>query len=142
MRVVIDEDIPASLTPRFRTGGHTVHHVEDLGLKGKHNGVLLAAISGAADILVTGDANLGHQQNLKKYDLAVILVRPPRLVVGQIVPLIPEVVAAFSTAKKHAVTTIGRSTTSRPRAKTPRAASTKPAAPKKATPKNPAAGRG
>lgn len=47
MRVVIDEDIPASLTPRFRTAGDTVNHVEDLGLKGKHNGVLLAAISGS-----------------------------------------------------------------------------------------------
>ena len=68
MRVVIDEDIPASLTPRFRVGGHTANHVEDLGLKGKHNGVLLAAISGSADILVTGDTNLGHQQNLKKFD--------------------------------------------------------------------------
>lgn len=75
MRVVIDEDIPASLTPRFRAGGHTVNHVEDIGLKGKHNGVLLAAISDSADILVTGDTNLGHQQNLKKFDLAIILVR-------------------------------------------------------------------
>jgi len=86
MRVVIDEDIPASLTPRFRSGGHTVDHVEDLGLKGTHNGVLLAAISGSADILVTGDANLGHQQNLKKFGLAIILVRPPRLIVDQIIP--------------------------------------------------------
>jgi predicted nuclease of predicted toxin-antitoxin system len=108
MRVVIDEDIPASLPPRFRSGGHTVDHVEDLGLKGTHNGVLLAAISGSADILVTGDANLGHQQNLKKFGLAIILVRPPRLVVDQIIPLIPDVVAAFSTAKRNAVTTIGR----------------------------------
>ena len=107
MRVVIDEDIPASLTSRFRTGGHTVSHVEDIGLKGMHNGALLAAISGAADILVTGDTNLGHQQNLKKFDLAIIVVRPPRLVVNQIIPLIAEV-AAFGTAMRHAVTTIGQ----------------------------------
>ena len=70
--------------------------------------MLLAAISGSADVLVTGDTNLGHQQNLKKFNLAIILVRPPRLVVDQIIPLIPEVVAAFPTAKRHAVTTIGR----------------------------------
>ncbi len=31
------------------------NHVEDIGFKGKHNGVLLAAISGSVDILVTGD---------------------------------------------------------------------------------------
>jgi len=27
MRAVIDEDLPVSLTPRFRTRGHTVDHV-------------------------------------------------------------------------------------------------------------------
>ncbi len=140
MRVVIDEDIPASLTARFRVGEHTINHVEDLGLRGKHNGVLLAAISGSADILVTGDANLGHQQNLKKFDLAIILVRPPRLVVDQIILLIPEVVAAFSTAKRHTVTTIGRPKVARSSPKP----TAKPAAPKKkgtpsrATPKKPA----
>jgi predicted nuclease of predicted toxin-antitoxin system len=138
MRVVIDEDIPASLTPRFRAGGYTVDHVEDIGLKGTHNGVLLAAISGSADILVTGDTSLGHQQNLKLFDLAIILVRPPRLVVDQIIPLIPEVVAAFETAKRHAVTTIGRPQVPRsepePSASSPR----KPATPQKATPKKPA----
>jgi predicted nuclease of predicted toxin-antitoxin system len=109
MRVVIDEDIPTSLTSRFATAGDTVNHVEDLGLRGKYNGVLLAAISGSPNILVTGDTNLGHQQNLEKFDLAIILIRPPRLVVDQIISLIPEVVAAFATAKPHAVTTIGRS---------------------------------
>lgn len=130
MRVVIDEDIPASLTPRFRASGDTVNHVEDIGLKGKHNGVLLAAISGSADVLVTGDTNLGHQQNLNKFDLAIILMRPARLVVDQIVPLIPETVSAFSTAKRHAVTTIGRPKVAR---STPSPASTKPA-PKKRAP--------
>jgi hypothetical protein len=137
MRVVIDEDIPAALTPRFRSGGHTVHHVEDLGLKGQRNGVLLAEISGSADILVTGDTNLGHQQNLKMYDLAIILVRPPRLVVDQIVPLIPEVVAASSTARKHAVTTVGRPKTPQSTPKAPA-----PGAPQKPAPKKPVPGQG
>ena len=126
MRFVIDEDFPASLTSRLRAGGHTVNHVEDLGLKGKHNSVLLAAISGSADVLVTGDTNLGHQQNLRQFDLAIILVRPPRPVVDQIIPLIPDVIAAFVTAKQHAVTTIGRP-------KVPRSKSKAPAPPKKAT---------
>ena len=136
MRVVIDEDIPASLTPRFRTAGDTVNHVEDIGLKGKRNGVLLAAISGSADVLVTGDTNLGHQQNLKKFDLAIILVRPPRLVVDQIIPLIPDVVAAFPTAKRHAVTTVGRPKVARSKPKPSTSPASKPARPQpKATPK-------
>ncbi len=107
MRIVIDEDIPSELTPRFQAPGHSVEHVEEIGLRGERNGVLLAALSGAADVLVTGDTNLGHQQNLQNFDLAVILIHPRLLVIDQIVPLIPLAIAAYATAKKHAVTTIG-----------------------------------
>lgn len=107
MRVVIDEDIPTELTPLFRGPGLVVRHVEDIGLKGEKNGVLLAALSGTCDILVTGDTNLGHQQNLRKFDLAIVLIHPQRLVIEQIKPLIPLAVAAFPTARKHEVTSIG-----------------------------------
>lgn len=107
MRIVIDEDIPVRLTTMFRASGHVVQHVEDLGLKGTRNGVLLTALSGACDVLVTGDTNLGHQQDLRKFDLAVVLLHPKRLVVDQIEPLIPLALAALPTARKHAVTTIG-----------------------------------
>lgn len=76
---------------------------------------MLAVLSGKADILVTGDTNLGHQQNLRKFDLAIILIHPQRLVVEQITTLIPLAIAAFPTAKKHAVTTIGLPKKPRPR---------------------------
>ncbi len=39
--------------------------------------------------------------------LAIVVIHPHRLVVDQIKPLIPLAVAAFPTARKHAVTTIG-----------------------------------
>ncbi len=71
------------------------------------NGALLTALSTTCDVFVTGDTNLGHQQNLAKYDLAIVVIHPQRLVVDQIRPLIPLAVAAFSSARKHAVTTIG-----------------------------------
>jgi hypothetical protein len=64
-------------------------------------------LSGTCDILVTGDTNLGHQQDLRRFDLAVVPIHPQRLVVDQILRLIPLAVAAFPTARKHAVTTIG-----------------------------------
>jgi predicted nuclease of predicted toxin-antitoxin system len=96
MRIVVDEDIPKELAPLFRGPGLVVDHVEDIGLKGKKNGVLLAALSGSYDVLVTGDANLGHQRNLRKFDLAIMLIHPQRLVIEQIKPLIPIAVAAPS----------------------------------------------
>ncbi len=122
MRVVIDEDIPKELTPLFARPGLLVEHVEDIGLKGAKNGVLLAALSGNCDILVTGDTNVGHQQNLGKFDLAIVLIHPRRLVVGQITPPIQAAVAAFPAARKHAVTVIGvpKTTSRAPRASRPK----------------------
>jgi hypothetical protein len=95
MRVVLDEDIPRELAPLFRAPGLTVQHVEEIGLKGRKNGDLLSVLSGTCDILVTGDTNLGHQQDLRRFDLAVVLIHPQRLVVDQILRLIPLAVAAF-----------------------------------------------
>ncbi len=122
MRVVIDEDTPAELTPRFQAPGHVAQHVEEIGLKGKRNSDLLIALTGTADILVTGDTNLGYQQNLRWYDVAIILIHPRLLVVEQIAPLIPLVVAAYPTARKHAITTVGLpiKTRRRPPARKPR----------------------
>jgi len=107
MRVVIDEDIPKEFTPLFERPGLLVDHVEDIGLKGTKNGVLLAALSANCDILVTGDTNVGYQPNLDKFDLAIVLIHPRRLVIEQITPLIQAAVAAFPAARKHAVTVIG-----------------------------------
>jgi predicted nuclease of predicted toxin-antitoxin system len=111
MRIAIDEDIPNELTPLFRGPGLVVEHVEDLGFKGKKNGELLTLLSGTYDVLVTGDTNLEHQQNLQNFAIAVVVIHPRRLVVDQIKPLIPQAVAAFAAATKHAVTTIGVETT-------------------------------
>ncbi len=107
MRIVIDEDIPRELAPLFGGPGLDVRHVEDLGFKGMKNGALLTSLSTTCDVFVTGDTNLEHQQNLANYDLAIVVIHPQRLVVDQIKPLIPLTVAAFVTAPKHAVTTIG-----------------------------------
>lgn len=107
MRVVVDKDIPRDLAPLFAAPTHTAAHVEDLGLKGMRNGELLAAISATADVFVTGDTNLGHQHNLRRFDLAIIVVHPRLLVAEQIRALAPAVVEAYATAPKHAVTVVG-----------------------------------
>jgi len=54
VRIVIHERIPTEPTPLFRGPGLVVEHVWDLGLTGKKNGELLAALSGDCDVLVTG----------------------------------------------------------------------------------------
>ena len=86
MRIVIDEDIPSELAPLFGGPDLDVQHVEEIGLKGTKNGELLTALSGACDVFVTSDTNLGHQLNLAKYDVAIVLLHPGRLVLDQIKP--------------------------------------------------------
>jgi hypothetical protein len=111
VRIVIDEDIPRELAPLFGGPGLHVRHVEDLGFRGMRNGDLLAALSETCDVFVTGDTNLQHQQNLARYDLAIVVLHPQRLVIDQIKPLIPLAIAAFATAPKHAVVMISASET-------------------------------
>lgn len=79
---------------------------ELLEFKGMRDGDLHAALSQTCDVLVTGDTNLQDQQNLVRYDLAIVVLHPQRLVIDQIKPLIPLAIAAFATAPKHAVMTI------------------------------------
>ena len=72
------------------------------------NGELLAAVSATADVFVTGDTNLGHQQNLSRFDIAIILIHPSLLVVERIRELIPAAIEACASAPKHAVTVVGK----------------------------------
>ncbi len=47
---------------------------ELLEFKGMRDGDLHAALSQTCDVLVTGDTNLQDQQNLVRYDLAIVVL--------------------------------------------------------------------
>ena len=64
MRVLLDEDLDHRL--RKSLGVHEVFTVGYLGWAGLKNGELLgAAEQRGIDVFVTGDQNLGYQQNLE-----------------------------------------------------------------------------
>jgi hypothetical protein len=50
---------------------HTVHTVEEAGLKGLENGDLLRAASGTYEVLINVDQNLPYQQNIAGLSIAV-----------------------------------------------------------------------
>lgn len=92
MRVLIDEDLPIGLA-RYLSP-HVAEHVAQLGWKGKSNGDLLsAAVAAGFDVLLTGDAHLPFQQDLRQYDIAVVEVRAGRLVLARLLALAPQIVA-------------------------------------------------
>jgi predicted nuclease of predicted toxin-antitoxin system len=76
MRVLLDENIDRSLKPLFSTDFEVVT-VSERGWQGRSNGELLRAAEQEFDALLTMDANLEHQQNLRLFKLAVVVVRAP-----------------------------------------------------------------
>jgi predicted nuclease of predicted toxin-antitoxin system len=106
MKLILDEDLPHELISAFRDAGHEVVHVEDLGWKGIKNGDLLGRISGTYDVLVTSDSNMPHQQNLGRFDVAIVQLHPRLKVIAQLLPLVPAALEAIPSAPKRAVTII------------------------------------
>jgi predicted nuclease of predicted toxin-antitoxin system len=92
MRVLLDEDLPIRLRHHFGERVQ-VETVEFRGWKGLENGKLLDAIAAAGDIdvLVTADRRLADQQKLLERPFAVVVVRPRRKRLPELVELLPEV---------------------------------------------------
>ena len=73
MRVLLDENVDRKLKRSFDPD-HTVVTVREHGWSGKKNGDLLSSAEVEFDVLFTLDTNMRYQQNLPRYDLAVVLV--------------------------------------------------------------------
>ena len=75
MRVLLDEQLPRQLAQYMV--GHDVRTVQQQSWAGLKNGALLAAAEAAGfPVLLTGDQNLEHQQNLTKRTLDVVVPVP------------------------------------------------------------------
>ena len=90
MRVLLDENIDRSLKPLFSTDFEVVT-VSERGWQGRSNGELLRAAEQEFDALLTMDANLEHQQNLRLFKLAVVVVRASSNAYSAVAPLMPKV---------------------------------------------------
>jgi hypothetical protein len=94
MNLLLDEcvtnDLKADLV------GHDVSTIEDAGFKGLKNGELLRAASVTFDVLVTVDQNLRFQQNLKNFDIAILVLKARRSAYPFLKPLIPSALVALA----------------------------------------------
>src|SRR5215204_3487463 len=72
MRVLLDECLPRKLKREVQAD--VVRTVPEMGWAGTKNGSLLRLVEQEFDIFLTNDQNLEHQQNLERFDLAVVLV--------------------------------------------------------------------
>ena len=65
--------------------------VPERGWNGKKNGVLLRLAEPEFDVFVTMDKGIQHQQNLKKIEIALILLAAKSNKYDDLAPLMPKV---------------------------------------------------
>jgi len=88
MRVLLDECLPRKLKREIDAA--FVRTVPEMGWASTKNGALLRLAAQDFDVFLTNDQNLEHQQNLKLFDLAIIVLVAPTNDIDDLKPLMPE----------------------------------------------------
>lgn len=94
MRVLLDENIPHDLIQPL--SNHDIVTVQGMGWAGVENGELLDRASGLVDAFVTMDRRLQREQNLSVLPFGVVLLVARSNRVQDLLPLVPDVLAALS----------------------------------------------
>jgi predicted nuclease of predicted toxin-antitoxin system len=94
MKILLDENLPHQL--RHELPGHDCFTVAYMGWGGIENGELLAlAASAGFEAMLTKDANLQYEQNLKDLPIAVVVLRAASNDIDDIRPILPELLIAL-----------------------------------------------
>ena len=105
MRVLIDECLNFRL--KAHIPGHDVWTVKEMGWAGKKNGELLREMANSSfEVLLTVDKSIPFQQNIQKSGVALLLLKPGKNELKELMPLIPTVLAALQTIKAGEVVEI------------------------------------
>jgi len=89
VRVLLDEDLPIRLRLHF-PDDIEVRTVEYQGWKGLKNGDLLEKAAVEFDAFLTMDDSLPDQQNLRRYNIAVVVLRARTKRLKHLLDLMPE----------------------------------------------------
>lgn len=95
MNVLLDECLPKKL--KRDAQADIVRTVPEMGWAGTKNGALLRLAEQAFDVFLTSDQNLEHQQTLKRFDLACVVLVAATNDIADLRPLLP----AVNEALKH-----------------------------------------
>ncbi len=88
MRILIDECLPRKL--KWELPEHTTFTVQEKGWAGMKNGELLTRAENEFDVWVTADQNIESQQNLERFNIAVVVLISPRNQLELLLPLMPQ----------------------------------------------------
>ena len=88
-------------------GGHDVRTVPQMGWAGIKNGALLTFAEDEFDVFITVDRNLSFQQNLPKFNIAVLVLHATSNRLADLKPLAPKILAALPTLTKGTAQHVG-----------------------------------
>ena len=101
MHILIDECLPKKLKRELT--GHTVFTVQEKGWAGMKNGELLHRAENEFNVWVTADQNIEYQQNLKPFEIAVVVLVAPRNELEALLPLIPQLQSVLQAIQPHEI---------------------------------------
>jgi predicted nuclease of predicted toxin-antitoxin system len=87
-RVLFDENMPRKLRrdlPEF-----FIRTAQEQGWSSFRNGMLLREASGSFDVLVTIDQRMRYQQNVRQFDLGIVVIEVPDTRLVHLRPLVSE----------------------------------------------------
>jgi predicted nuclease of predicted toxin-antitoxin system len=105
VHILLDECVPVAFRHDLAGAGQVVS-ARFAGLDHLSNGMLLDAMAGRFDVLVTVDTNIGFQQVITGRPVAVLVVRVPSNALVHLKPRTLEVLAALKTIKPGTVVEI------------------------------------
>lgn len=105
MRLLLDECIDRRLAGAL--AWHGVKTVPQMGWSGIKNGELLALAEAEFDVFITVDRNLSFQQNLPKFNIAVLVLHATSNRLADLRPLIPKVLSILPTLHKGEAEHVG-----------------------------------
>ncbi len=106
MKVLLDECLPKKL--KHEVNAEFVTTVPEAGWASIQNGTLLRLAEQEFDVFLTNDQNLEHQQNLKKLDLAIVVLVASTNDIEDLIPLMPAVNDALSNVRAGELIYINR----------------------------------
>jgi hypothetical protein len=104
MRVLLDECLNEQFASKLP--GVTVETVRTMGWKGVKNGALLTRAQGAFDVFLTIDRGIAHQQNVSKFNIAILLMLARSNRMSDLEPLADAVMTSIKTAARGTVTVV------------------------------------
>jgi predicted nuclease of predicted toxin-antitoxin system len=105
VKVLLDECLDWRLARDLP--GHDVKSVQDMGWSGIKNGKLLSLAQELFEVFITGDRNLSYQQNMTKYQIAVVVLQAGSTRLVHLRPLMPKVLAVLPTLRAGQLMTVG-----------------------------------